>query len=96
MPSKKQQYNLVQQDEYDTRIPMHSEEAFQHGITFQAKTRQKKKKKEKNKKEEEEEEEEEEEKKKKKEERKKKKKREKMVHVPCDIKLDYLPIYLPM
>lgn len=36
MPSKKQ-YNLVQNDEYDTRIPLHSEEAFQHGITFQAK-----------------------------------------------------------
>lgn len=38
MPSKKQ-YNLVQNDEYDTRIPLHSEEAFQHGITFQAKVR---------------------------------------------------------
>uniref|UniRef100_A0A8D8QK65 Carboxyl-terminal PDZ ligand of neuronal nitric oxide synthase protein n=2 Tax=Cacopsylla melanoneura TaxID=428564 RepID=A0A8D8QK65_9HEMI len=37
MPIKKPQYNLVQQDEYDTRIPMHSEEAFEHGITFQAK-----------------------------------------------------------
>ncbi|XP_049786230.1 carboxyl-terminal PDZ ligand of neuronal nitric oxide synthase protein-like [Schistocerca cancellata] len=36
MPSKKQ-YNLVQNDDYDTRIPLHSEEAFQHGITFQAK-----------------------------------------------------------
>ncbi|XP_063245002.1 carboxyl-terminal PDZ ligand of neuronal nitric oxide synthase protein-like isoform X1 [Bacillus rossius redtenbacheri] len=36
MPSKKQ-YNLVQNDEYDTRIPLHSDEAFQHGITFQAK-----------------------------------------------------------
>lgn len=36
MPSKKQ-YNLVQNDDYDTRIPLHSDEAFQHGITFQAK-----------------------------------------------------------
>lgn len=36
MPSKKQ-YNLVQNDDYDTRIPLHTEEAFQHGITFQAK-----------------------------------------------------------
>lgn len=36
MPSKKQ-YNLVQNDEYDTRIPLHPEEAFQHGINFQAK-----------------------------------------------------------
>lgn len=36
MPSKKQ-YNLVQNDENDTRIPFHPEEAFQHGITFQAK-----------------------------------------------------------
>ncbi|XP_071442956.1 capon-like protein [Hetaerina americana] len=36
MPSKKQ-YNLVTNDDYDTRIPLHSDEAFQHGITFQAK-----------------------------------------------------------
>lgn len=36
MPSKKQ-YNLVPNDEYDTRIPMHPEEAFEHGITFHAK-----------------------------------------------------------
>lgn len=36
MPSKKQ-YDLVQNDDYDTRIPLHPEEAFQHGITFQAK-----------------------------------------------------------
>lgn len=38
MPSKKQ-YNLVPNDEYDTRIPMHPEEAFEHGITFHAKVR---------------------------------------------------------
>uniref|UniRef100_T1J1B0 protein kinase C n=1 Tax=Strigamia maritima TaxID=126957 RepID=T1J1B0_STRMM len=36
MPSKKQ-YNLVHDDAYDSRIPLHSEEAFQHGIPFQAK-----------------------------------------------------------
>lgn len=36
MPSKRQ-YDLVQNDEYDTRIPLHPEEAFHHGITFQAK-----------------------------------------------------------
>lgn len=36
MPSKKQ-YNLVPNDDYDTRIPMHPEEAFEHGITFHAK-----------------------------------------------------------
>lgn len=36
MPSKKQ-YDLVQNDDYDTRIPLHSEEAFHHGITFTAK-----------------------------------------------------------
>lgn len=36
MPSKKQ-YNLVQNDECDTRIPLHTDEAFQYGITFQAK-----------------------------------------------------------
>ncbi|XP_044751081.1 capon-like protein isoform X4 [Coccinella septempunctata] len=36
MPSKKQ-YDLVQNDDYDTRIPLHSDEAFHHGITFNAK-----------------------------------------------------------
>lgn len=36
MPSKKQ-YDLVQNDDYDTRIPLHPEEAFHHGIIFQAK-----------------------------------------------------------
>ncbi|XP_077530843.1 carboxyl-terminal PDZ ligand of neuronal nitric oxide synthase protein-like isoform X2 [Haemaphysalis longicornis] len=36
MPSKKQ-YNLVSDDAYDSRIPLHSEEAFQHGISFNAK-----------------------------------------------------------
>ncbi|KAG8232812.1 hypothetical protein J437_LFUL013573 [Ladona fulva] len=41
MPSKKQ-YNLVQNDDYDTRIPLHTDEAFQHGICFQAKSRPKK------------------------------------------------------
>lgn len=38
MPSKKQ-YNLVHNDEYDTRIPLHSEEAFHRGIIFHAKVR---------------------------------------------------------
>lgn len=36
MPSKKQ-YDLVQNDDYDTRIPLHPDEAFEHGITFNAK-----------------------------------------------------------
>ncbi|XP_071802281.1 uncharacterized protein [Asterias amurensis] len=36
MPTKKNKYNLVE-DAYDTRIPLHSEEAFQHGIDFSAK-----------------------------------------------------------
>jgi len=36
MPSKKQ-YDLVQNDDYDIRIPMHPEEAFHHGIQFQCK-----------------------------------------------------------
>ncbi|CAH1785446.1 unnamed protein product, partial [Owenia fusiformis] len=36
MPSKKQ-YDLVSDDGYDTRIPLHNEEAFQHGLGFQAK-----------------------------------------------------------
>ncbi|XP_026472993.1 carboxyl-terminal PDZ ligand of neuronal nitric oxide synthase protein isoform X2 [Ctenocephalides felis] len=35
--SSKRQYDLVTSDEYDTRIPLHSEEAFQHGICFHAK-----------------------------------------------------------
>ena len=39
MPTKKNKYNLVE-DAYDTRIPLHSEEAFQHGIDFSAKVRQ--------------------------------------------------------
>ncbi|RVE51015.1 hypothetical protein evm_004306 [Chilo suppressalis] len=36
MPSTKQ-YNLVPNDELDTRIPLHPDEAFHYGITFQAK-----------------------------------------------------------
>ena len=35
MPSRK--YNLVPNDDYDSRIPLHSEEAFQHGIHFTVK-----------------------------------------------------------
>ena len=35
MPSKKQ-YSLVPNNEFDLRIPLHSDEAFQHGISFQA------------------------------------------------------------
>lgn len=31
------QYDLVQNDEFDCRIPLHTEEAFCHGILFQAK-----------------------------------------------------------
>lgn len=36
MPSKKE-YDLVSDDGYDSRIPLHNEDAFQHGIPFQAK-----------------------------------------------------------
>lgn len=36
MPTKKQ-YNLVTNDELDTRVPLHPEEAFTHGIKFSAK-----------------------------------------------------------
>lgn len=36
MPSKKE-YELVSDDGYDKRIPLHNEDAFQHGIHFQAK-----------------------------------------------------------
>ncbi|KPI96169.1 hypothetical protein RR46_06903 [Papilio xuthus] len=33
----KKNYNLVTDDEYDPRIPLHPDEAFQYGITFGAK-----------------------------------------------------------
>ncbi|KAL4219510.1 Carboxyl-terminal PDZ ligand of neuronal nitric oxide synthase protein [Mactra antiquata] len=36
MPSKKE-YDLVPDDGYDNRIPLHNDDAFQHGIHFQAK-----------------------------------------------------------
>ncbi|XP_037977685.2 carboxyl-terminal PDZ ligand of neuronal nitric oxide synthase protein isoform X3 [Plutella xylostella] len=36
MPSK-QQYSLVDNDDYDIKIPVHPEEAFHHGIPFAAK-----------------------------------------------------------
>ncbi|XP_052222541.1 carboxyl-terminal PDZ ligand of neuronal nitric oxide synthase protein-like isoform X2 [Dreissena polymorpha] len=36
MPSKKE-YELVSDDAYDNRIPLHNEDAFQHGIPFEAK-----------------------------------------------------------
>ena len=39
MPLNKKQYDLVSDDGYDSRIPLHNEEAFQHGISFQAKVR---------------------------------------------------------
>ncbi|ELU00528.1 hypothetical protein CAPTEDRAFT_136778 [Capitella teleta] len=35
--SNKNHYDLVSDDGYDSRIPLHNEEAFQHGISFQAK-----------------------------------------------------------
>lgn len=37
MPSKTK-YNLVD-DGHDLRIPLHNEDAFQHGISFEAKVR---------------------------------------------------------
>lgn len=33
----KKPYDLVSEDGYDTRIPLHNDDAFQHGIHFQAK-----------------------------------------------------------
>ncbi|XP_060552353.1 carboxyl-terminal PDZ ligand of neuronal nitric oxide synthase protein-like isoform X2 [Ruditapes philippinarum] len=36
MPSKKE-YDLVSDDGYDNKIPLHNDDAFQHGIHFQAK-----------------------------------------------------------
>ncbi|XP_059054477.1 dystrophin-like protein 1 [Achroia grisella] len=35
--SSTKKYNLVPNDEYDTRIPLHPDEAFHYGISFQAK-----------------------------------------------------------
>ena len=35
MPSKKH-YSRVPNNEFDLRIPLYSDEAFRHGITFQA------------------------------------------------------------
>lgn len=37
MMTKDQEYDLVTNDEYDTRIPLHPDEAFTYGITFEAK-----------------------------------------------------------
>ncbi|CAH2034690.1 unnamed protein product, partial [Iphiclides podalirius] len=37
--SSKKEYDLVSNDDYDTRIPLHPDEAFQYGITFRAKGR---------------------------------------------------------
>ncbi|KOB69044.1 Uncharacterized protein OBRU01_17354 [Operophtera brumata] len=37
MSTKDQEYDLVTNDEYDTRIPLHPDEAFTYGITFEAK-----------------------------------------------------------
>ena len=36
MPSKKQ-YDLVSDDGYDSRIPLHNDDAFHHGISFPTK-----------------------------------------------------------
>ena len=33
----KSQYDLVSEDGYDARIPLHNDEAFKHGIHFQTK-----------------------------------------------------------
>ena len=35
MPSKSQ-YDLVSDDGYDSRIPLHNDDAFAHGIHFHA------------------------------------------------------------
>ena len=38
MPSKRRgQYDIIQDDLYDCRIPLHNELAYQHGIHFEAK-----------------------------------------------------------
>lgn len=38
MPARRNRYNLVN-DVTDARLPLHNEEAYQHGISFQAKVR---------------------------------------------------------
>lgn len=35
--NKKQTYCQVPNNDFDLRIPLHSDESFQHGIVFQAK-----------------------------------------------------------
>ncbi|KAJ8300838.1 hypothetical protein KUTeg_022357 [Tegillarca granosa] len=37
MLANKKQYDLVSEDGYDSRIPLHNDDAFNHGIHFQAK-----------------------------------------------------------
>ena len=38
MPSKRRgHYDIIQDDLYDCRIPLHNELAYQHGIHFEAK-----------------------------------------------------------
>lgn len=39
MSMKNQTYNLINEDGFDNRIPLHNDEAFQHGIQFKIKVK---------------------------------------------------------
>ena len=39
MSAKNRDYDPMSEDGYDSKIPLHNDEAFQHGIHFNAKVR---------------------------------------------------------
>jgi carboxyl-terminal PDZ ligand of neuronal nitric oxide synthase protein len=39
MSAKNRNYDPMSEDGYDSKIPLHNDEAFQHGIYFNAKVR---------------------------------------------------------
>ena len=42
MSAKNRDYDPMAEDGYDSKIPLHNDEAFQHGIQFNAKVKQSK------------------------------------------------------
>jgi len=41
MSAKNRDYDPMSEDGYDSKIPLHNDEAFQHGIQFNAKVKNK-------------------------------------------------------
>ncbi len=41
MSAKTRDYDPMSEDGYDSKIPLHNDEAFQHGIQFNAKVKKK-------------------------------------------------------